>query len=188
MAPVVRVNHYRRGRVPYVYAETLTGTTGPRGHGGPGGDGKRGLWFGWRQQGVAVTSTGKAAEADVAYVDAGETLRQAGHLMRELGVGALRVRGEDGKFQGTISPDMMVRRIAAGGDPKTVTVGEVAAGHAGRPGHSRGAAGPPGDHGPDQGSWAWADRVQAWDQATLDTAACLGADITAIRQSPGLVA
>jgi CBS domain-containing protein len=129
-----------------------------------------------------VTSTGKAAEADVAYVDAGETLRQAGHLMRELGVGALRVRGEDGKTHGTISRDMMVRRIAAGGDPKTVTVGEVAAGHAGRPGRSR------GDHGPDQGSWAWADRVQAWDQATLDTAACLGADITAIRQSPGLVA
>jgi CBS domain-containing protein len=135
-----------------------------------------------------MTSTGKAAEADVAYVDAGETLRQAGHLMRELGVGALRVRGEDGKFQGTISPDMMVRRIAAGGDPKTVTGGEVAAGPADPPGRSRGAAGQRGDHGPDPGSWAWADRVQAWDQAMLDTAASLGADITAIRKPPGLVA
>ena len=47
--------------------------------------------------------------------------------MRELGVGALRVRGENGKIQGTISRDMVIRRIAAGGDPKTVTVGEVAA-------------------------------------------------------------
>jgi CBS domain-containing protein len=81
-----------------------------------------------------VTSTGKTAEADTACIDAGETLRQAGHLMRELGVAALRVRGEDGTFQGTISRDMMIRRIAAGGDPKTVTVGEVAAGPARRPG------------------------------------------------------
>jgi CBS domain-containing protein len=62
----------------------------------------------------------------VAYIDAGETLRQAGHLMRELGVGVLEVRGENGKTQGTISRDMVVRRIAAGGDPGTVTVGEVA--------------------------------------------------------------
>ena len=73
-----------------------------------------------------MTSTGKAAEADVGCIEAGETLRQAGHLMRELGVGALVVRGENGKIQGTISRDMVVRRIAAGGDPKTVTVGEVA--------------------------------------------------------------
>src|SRR5262249_61963644 len=46
--------------------------------------------------------------------------------MRELGVGALMVRGENGTVQGTISRDMVVRRIAAGGDPRTVTVGEVA--------------------------------------------------------------
>jgi CBS domain-containing protein len=74
-----------------------------------------------------VITTGKTAEADVAYIDAGKTLRQAGHLMRELGVGALEVRAEDGRIQGTISREMVVRRIAAGGDPKTVTVGEVAA-------------------------------------------------------------
>ena len=74
-----------------------------------------------------MASTDKAAEADTASIDAGKTLRQAGHLMRELGVGTLRVRGENGKIQGTISRDMVVRRIAAGGDPKTVTVGEVAA-------------------------------------------------------------
>ena len=73
-----------------------------------------------------MTSTGKTAEADTANIDAGQTLRQAGHLMRELGVGVLAVRGENGKIQGTISRDMVVRRIAAGGDPRTVTVGEVA--------------------------------------------------------------
>jgi CBS domain-containing protein len=64
--------------------------------------------------------------ADVAYIDAGETLRRAGHLMRELGVGVLVVRGENGQIQGTISRDMVVRRIAAGDDPRTVAVGEVA--------------------------------------------------------------
>jgi CBS domain-containing protein len=93
-----------------------------------------------------VTSTGKTAQADTACIDAGETLRQAGHLMRELGVGALGVRGENGKIQGTISRDMVIRRIAEGGDPKTVTVGEVAAGSARRPGRSRGAAARHGDH------------------------------------------
>jgi hypothetical protein len=45
--------------------------------------------------------------------------------MRELGVEELGVRGEDGAFCGVISEDMVVRRIAAGGDPKTVTVGET---------------------------------------------------------------
>ena len=64
---------------------------------------------------------------DVAHIGAGETLRQAGHLMRELDVGALEVRGDNGTIQGIISRDMVVERIAAGGDPKTVTVGEVAA-------------------------------------------------------------
>ena len=79
-----------------------------------------------RHVGVAVTSTGKTAEADTAHIGAGQTLRQAGHLMRRLGVDALEVRGDNGEVRGTITSDMVVRRIAAGGDPKTVTVGEVA--------------------------------------------------------------
>jgi CBS domain-containing protein len=86
-----------------------------------------------------VITTGKAAEADVAYIDAGKTLRQAGHLMRELGVAALEVRGENGRIQGTISREMVVRRIAAGGDPKTVTVGEVVAAPPYIPARSRGS-------------------------------------------------
>jgi len=89
-----------------------------------------------------VTSTGKAAKTDAAYIGAAETLRQAGHLMRELGIGTLVVRAANGEVCGTISRDMVVRRIAAGDDPKTVTVGEVAsAGSAHRraPAHSDGA-------------------------------------------------
>jgi signal-transduction protein with cAMP-binding, CBS, and nucleotidyltransferase domain len=91
-----------------------------------------------------VTSTGKTAEADTAYIDAGQTLRQAGHLMRKLGVSMLKVRGDNGDVQGTISSDMLVRRIAAGGDPKTVTVGEVACAVSARrraPARSSGSAG-----------------------------------------------
>ena len=71
-----------------------------------------------------MTST-ETAIADGACVSEEQTLRQAGHLMRELGVEELRVRGDDGEFCGVISEDMVVRRIAAGGDPKTVTVGET---------------------------------------------------------------
>jgi hypothetical protein len=65
-------------------------------------------------------------EADVAYLGVGETLRGAGHRMRELGVAALPVCGEDGKFQGIITRGMVAGSIAAGGDPKAITVGEVA--------------------------------------------------------------
>jgi CBS domain-containing protein len=72
-----------------------------------------------------VASTGETAAADVACVGEGETLRQAGHRMRELGVATLGVRGEDGELRGVISGDLLVESIAAGGDPKTVTVGDV---------------------------------------------------------------
>ena len=97
-----------------------------------------------------MTSTGKTAEADAAYIDAGQTLRQAGHLMRKLGVGALEVRGDNGEVKGTISSDMVVRRIAAGDDPKTVTVGEVASAVSARrraPARSPGSPGRCSDHG-----------------------------------------
>ena len=72
-----------------------------------------------------MTSKGKTAEAGVACIGEGETLREAGHLMRALGVGSLEVLRQNGEFQGCISRDMVVETIAAGGDPKTLTVGEV---------------------------------------------------------------
>ncbi len=141
-----------------------------------------------------MTSTGKAAKADVAYIDAGKTLRQAGHLMRELGVGALRVRGENGEVRGTISHDMVVRRIAAGGDPKTVTVGEIARAV---PARRRVAARPPGrgagsdDHGPDPGDyragWAEAEPEGAWPWPALTASDGAGRDEITTRR-PGLVA
>jgi CBS domain-containing protein len=73
-----------------------------------------------------VTSAVDTAQADVAGIGNGKTLRWAGHRMRELGVAALAVCGEDGQFLGIITEGMVVDSIAAGSDPKTVTVGEVA--------------------------------------------------------------
>jgi CBS domain-containing protein len=78
------------------------------------------------QREVAVTGMGDTAQADVADIGNEKTLRRAGHQMRELGVAALAVCGEDGQFLGIITRDMVVDSIAAGSDPKTVTVGEVA--------------------------------------------------------------
>lgn len=115
-----------------------------------------------------MASTSEAAKADTAYIDAGKTLRQAGHLMRELGVAVLRVRGDNGEARGTISHDMVVRRIAAGGDPRTVTVGEVACA---APARRRAPARPPGSgarrghHGPGPGGdldWAEIGPGPAW--------------------------
>ncbi len=141
-----------------------------------------------------MTSTSEAAKADVAYIDAGKTLRQAGHLMRELGVGALGVRGENGEVRGTISHDMVVRRIAAGGDPKTVTVGEIAPAV---PARHRVAARPPrraagsDDHGPDPGgyrvNWAEIEPEGAWPWPALTPPGGAGRDGITTRR-PGLVA
>jgi CBS domain-containing protein len=77
------------------------------------------------QQGGAVTIGGQAAATGVAYVGAGETLRQAGHRMRDLGVGALRVRADSGRLLGIVPRDMLVGYIAAGSDPKLATIAEI---------------------------------------------------------------
>lgn len=143
--------------------------------------------------GVAVIGTGKAAKADAAYIDPGKTLRQAGHLMRELGVAALVVRAENGEVHGTISRDMVVRSIAAGGDPKTVTVGEIAsAGAAHRRAPARSAAGVTRrHHSPDpsghQLNWEEIGVGTMWPGVALtaDELTCAG---TLARSSPGLVA
>jgi CBS domain-containing protein len=141
-----------------------------------------------------VTSTGKTAEADTAFIDAGQTLRQAGHLMRKLGVGVLKVRGDNGDVQGTISSDMLVRRIAAGGDPKTVTVGEVAsAGTAHRRARARSARAPVmrHHHDCDQGgrqlNWEQIGLGPAWPGAGMTADELTGVTAMA-RSTPGLVA
>jgi CBS domain-containing protein len=144
--------------------------------------------------GVAVIGTGKAAKADAAYIDPGKTLRQAGHLMRELGVAALVVRAENGEVRGTISRDRVVRSIAAGGDPKTVTVGEVAsAGAAHRRAPARSARAPVTRHHHDcdpggrQLNWEEIGPGTAWPGMALTTDELTCASNLA-GSGPGLVA
>ena len=56
-----------------------------------------------------------------------ETLQQAAAKMRDLDVGSLPICGEDNRLKGMLTDrDIVVRCIADGGDPSTVTAGELA--------------------------------------------------------------
>ncbi len=58
-----------------------------------------------------------------------ETLQQAAAKMRDLDVGSLPICGEDNRLKGMLTDrDIVVRCIADGGDPATVTAGELAQG------------------------------------------------------------
>lgn len=56
-----------------------------------------------------------------------ETLRAAAQHMRELGVGALPICGDDDRLHGMLTDrDIVVRAVAAGLDLDTATAGELA--------------------------------------------------------------
>ncbi len=58
-----------------------------------------------------------------------ETLAQAARRMRDLDVGALPICGEDDRLHGIITDrDIVIKCVAAGGDPETVTAGDLAQG------------------------------------------------------------
>ena len=58
-----------------------------------------------------------------------ETLTTAAQHMRELGVGALPICGDDDRLHGMITDrDIVIKCIAAGRDPSTTTAGELAQG------------------------------------------------------------
>ncbi len=58
-----------------------------------------------------------------------ETLTASAQHMRELGVGALPICGDDDRLHGMITDrDIVIKCLAAGGDPDTVTAGELAQG------------------------------------------------------------
>jgi CBS domain-containing protein len=57
------------------------------------------------------------------------TLARAAEMMRELRVGALPICGEDKRLRGIITDrDIVVRCVAAGHDPATMTAGDLARG------------------------------------------------------------
>lgn len=58
-----------------------------------------------------------------------ETLESAARQMRELGVGALPICGEDDRLHGIITDrDIVIKCVAAGRDPRQVTAAELAQG------------------------------------------------------------
>ena len=58
-----------------------------------------------------------------------ESLLQAAKRMRDLGVGALPICGDDDRLHGIITDrDIVIKCIAEGGDPATKTAGELAQG------------------------------------------------------------
>lgn len=64
-----------------------------------------------------------------ACVKEGQTLAEAARMLRDLDVGALPICGDDDRLKGMLTDrDIVVKCIADGGDPKTVTAGELAEG------------------------------------------------------------
>jgi CBS domain-containing protein len=60
-----------------------------------------------------------------------ETLAAAAQHMRDLGVGALPICGEDDRLHGMITDrDIVIKCLAAGHDPNAMTAGELAQGSA----------------------------------------------------------
>ena len=58
-----------------------------------------------------------------------DTLRDAAEKMKELDVGSLPICGEDDRLAGMITDrDIVVKCVAAGGDPSSTKVGELAEG------------------------------------------------------------
>jgi len=58
-----------------------------------------------------------------------ETLQYAAERMRDLDVGALPICGDDDRLHGIITDrDIVIKCIAQGGDPKTMTAGDLAQG------------------------------------------------------------
>ncbi|HUL98914.1 MAG TPA: CBS domain-containing protein [Mycobacterium sp.] len=58
-----------------------------------------------------------------------ETLAAAAQHMRDLGVGALPICGDDDRLRGMITDrDIVIKCIATGHDPNTMTAGELAQG------------------------------------------------------------
>lgn len=58
-----------------------------------------------------------------------DNLQKAAQMMRDLGVGALPICGEDDRLKGIITDrDIVIRCVAEGRDPATVRAGELASG------------------------------------------------------------
>jgi CBS domain-containing protein len=102
---------------------------------GDGSDSRRtGARWGYRQSPVdeevwTMTTAREIMTEDAECARANEMLDDAARKMRDLGVGALPICGEDDRLQGVITDrDIVVRCVAEGGDPASTPVTELAEG------------------------------------------------------------
>lgn len=73
------------------------------------------------------TTAGEIMHADAVCIGEHETLSAAATRMRQLGVGALPICGDDERLHGMLTDrDIVVKCVAAGLDPKIVTAGTLA--------------------------------------------------------------
>ncbi|MEQ4207531.1 CBS domain-containing protein [Actinopolymorpha sp. B17G11] len=76
-----------------------------------------------------MTTARDIMHAGVTCVGENETLQHAAQTMRDQDIGALPICGDDDRLHGIITDrDIVVKCLAAGGDPATMTAGELAQG------------------------------------------------------------
>ena len=76
-----------------------------------------------------MTTARDIMHADAKCIGEHETLAQAARKMRDMDVGALPVCGDDDRLHGIITDrDIVIKCVAADGDPATVTAGDLARG------------------------------------------------------------
>jgi CBS domain-containing protein len=66
---------------------------------------------------------------DPTCVKEGQTLVEAARMLRDLDIGSMPICGDDNRLKGMLTDrDIVVKCIASGRDPNTVTAGELAEG------------------------------------------------------------
>jgi CBS domain-containing protein len=74
-----------------------------------------------------MTTARDIMHAGAECVSEGQTLQHAATQMRDLDVGALPICGDDGRLVGIVTDrDIVVKCLATGANPNTVTVGQLA--------------------------------------------------------------
>jgi len=76
-----------------------------------------------------MTTAREIMSDDVRCVQENQSLQEAAQMMKEMGVGALPVCGEDDRLKGMVTDrDIVVECVASGGDPASTTAGQLADG------------------------------------------------------------
>jgi len=81
------------------------------------------------RQEVLMTTARDIMNAGAQCIGENQTLEDAAKMMRDMGVGALPICGNDGKLHGILTDrDIVVKALATGKDLTTCTAGELAQG------------------------------------------------------------